>query len=57
MVDPRNAALVALRSLSLPRLRARFSDEILKMKLELEEADNRLRELTNSISLAWKRFM
>lgn len=43
VVDPRNAALVALRSLSLPRLRARFSDEILKMKQELEEADNRLR--------------
>lgn len=43
VVDPKNAVLVALRSLSLPRLRERFSAEIAAMKKELEEADNQLK--------------
>lgn len=43
VVDPKNAALIALRSLSLPRLRARFKEEIAAMKMELVEADARLR--------------
>lgn len=43
VVDPKNAALVALRSLSLSRLRERFSSEIVEMKAELAEADARLR--------------
>ncbi len=43
VVDPKNAGLIALRSLSLPRLRQRFSSEILKMKSDLVEADSKLR--------------
>ena len=43
VVDPKNATLVALRSLSLPRLRERFSNEICAMKKDLEEADAKLR--------------
>ena len=43
VVDPKNAALVALRSLSLPRLRDRFADEIRSMKEDLLKADESLR--------------
>jgi len=43
VVDPKNAALIALRSLSLPRLRQQFADEIVTMKQELEQADQQLR--------------
>ncbi len=44
VVDTKNAALVALRSLNLPRLRQRFTDEINKMKADLIEADKKVRK-------------
>lgn len=43
IVDTRNAALVALRSLSLPRLRDQFTNEIRQMKADLRKADETLR--------------
>jgi phosphoribosylaminoimidazole carboxylase PurE protein len=43
VVDTKNAALVALRSLSLPRLRKQFDEEITKMKSDLIEADKKVR--------------
>jgi len=43
VVDPVNAALAALRSLNLPRLRQIFADEIIIMKEELFEADKTMR--------------
>ena len=43
VVDPANAALAALRSLNLPRLRQIFDDEIIIMKEELFEADKKMR--------------
>lgn len=43
VVDPGNAALVALRSLNLPRLKAIFEQEILQIKEQLAEADRSVR--------------
>ena len=43
VVDPKNAALFALRSLNRPRLKCRLSEEIQKMKEDLIEADKSLR--------------
>ena len=43
VVDPKNASLLALRSLNLPRLRKRFSEEIETMKQDLREADKTVR--------------
>lgn len=43
VVDTKNAALAALRSLNLPRLREVFTNEIKKMKEELREADKKVR--------------
>jgi len=43
VVDPQNAALLALRSLNLPRLRERFDEEIIQMKQDLREADKTVR--------------
>ena len=43
VIDPKNAALAALRSLNLPWLRARFQEEIDRMKEELRHADEQLR--------------
>ncbi len=43
VVDPKNAAQFALRSLNLPGLRARLNAEIQQMKKELIDADRKLR--------------
>jgi phosphoribosylaminoimidazole carboxylase PurE protein len=43
VVDPKNAALLALRSLNLPRLREVFTKEIETMKQDLREADKTVR--------------
>lgn len=43
VVDPKNAALAALRSLNLPALRERFQKEIDQMKEDLRHADEQLR--------------
>ena len=43
VVDAKNAALLALRSLNLPRLRRAFNEEIIRMKRELREADKTVR--------------
>lgn len=42
VIDPRNAALLALRSLNLPRLKKRFAEEIEQMKKGLLHADQEL---------------
>ena len=47
VVDPKNAAQVAMRSLNLSRLRSVFDDEILKMKMDLREADKSVRGKLN----------
>ncbi|MBD3224248.1 MAG: phosphoribosylaminoimidazolesuccinocarboxamide synthase [Caldithrix sp.] len=43
VVDPKNAAMAALRTLNLPRLKTRFEEEINEMKSELKAADKRVR--------------
>ncbi len=43
VLDVSSAALAALRSLNLQRLKARFRDEIAAVKLSLIEADNEIR--------------
>ncbi len=43
VVDPKNAALIALRSLNLSRLKSVFIKEIQKMKADLIEADKNIR--------------
>ncbi len=43
VVDPKNAALLALRSLNLPRLREVFTKKIEAMKQDLREADKTVR--------------
>jgi fusion protein PurCD len=43
VIRPGNAALAALRSLNLPRLRARFAREISEMKARLSDQDRRVR--------------
>lgn len=43
VIDTRNAALVAMRSLSLARLRTQFAQEIEQMKVDLKKADEELR--------------
>ncbi|MEJ2055942.1 MAG: 5-(carboxyamino)imidazole ribonucleotide mutase [Calditrichaceae bacterium] len=43
VVDPKNAAHAALRSLNLPRLKSIFIKEIVKMKAELIEFDQNMR--------------
>jgi phosphoribosylaminoimidazole-succinocarboxamide synthase len=43
VIDPKNAAYLALRSLNLHRLKNVFSDEILKTKEGLIEADKKVR--------------
>ncbi len=43
VVDPKNAALLALRSLNLARLKGRFDEEITKMKEDLRQADKTVR--------------
>ena len=43
VVDPKNAALLGLRSLNLPRLRQRFDEEIRQMKEDLRAADKKIR--------------
>jgi len=47
VVDPKNAALAALRSLNLSRLKSIFINEILKMKAELIEFDTTMRGKSN----------
>jgi fusion protein PurCD len=47
VVDPKNAAHIALRSLNLERLKAVFEKEIQKMKADLEEADKTVRGQNN----------
>ncbi len=42
VVDPKNAALAALRSLNLPSLRRQFQNEIDQMKKDLLHADHQL---------------
>ncbi len=42
VIDPKNAALAALRSLNLPSLRRRFQNEIDQMKKDLLHADDQL---------------
>lgn len=43
VVDAGNAALFALRSLNLPRLKEKFRQDILKVKEELQTADKQVR--------------
>ena len=43
VIEPDSAALAALRSLNLPRLRQKFSDEIREMKNALLESDIQVR--------------
>jgi phosphoribosylaminoimidazole-succinocarboxamide synthase len=43
VVDPKNAAHLALRSLNLHRLKSIFADEIIAIKNGLEEADKKVR--------------
>lgn len=43
VIRPKNAALAALRSLNLRRLRDRFSQDIVEMKAFLSEQDRRIR--------------
>ena len=43
VVDPKNAAQIALRSLNLSRLKKVFIKEIQKMKADLIEADKTIR--------------
>jgi len=43
VIRPENAALAALRSLNLHRLRERFASDILEMKASLAEEDQRVR--------------
>jgi len=43
VVDPKNAAHLALRSLNLHRLKNVFSDEIIEIKEGLIEADKKVR--------------
>ena len=43
VVDAKNAALLALRSLNLPRLRQRFDREIAELKEQLRQADSEVR--------------
>jgi len=43
VVDAKNGALLALRSLNLPRLKKRFQEEIDQMKQDLMEADQHMR--------------
>ena len=44
VVDAKNGALLALRSLNLPRLKQRFQQEIDQMKQDLVQADQTIRE-------------
>ena len=44
VIDPESAALAALRSLNLPRLRRKFSEEIKLMKEDLLQSDIQFRE-------------
>jgi phosphoribosylcarboxyaminoimidazole (NCAIR) mutase len=43
IVDLKNAALFALRSLNIKSLRCKFNDEINQMKSDLREADRKVR--------------
>lgn len=43
VVDPKNAALFAIRALNLPQLRQQLADEIKQMKEDLIDADRKLR--------------
>lgn len=43
VIDPKNAALVSLRSLNIKRLKDKFSEEILKMKEGLKKDDEKIR--------------
>jgi len=47
VVDPKNAALLALRSLNTPRLKKRFAQEIEQMKKDLLQADRELQRKQN----------
>ena len=47
VVDPKNAAQIAMRSLNLNRLKAVFAKEIQKMKDDLKEADKTVRGQNN----------
>ena len=44
VVDPKNAALFAVRCLNLPHLREQLMNEINQMKKELIDADRQLRD-------------
>ncbi|MBF0312833.1 MAG: AIR carboxylase family protein [Oligoflexia bacterium] len=44
-IDPESAALLALRSLQLPALRSKFQEESLKLKRELKQQDQEVREI------------
>lgn len=43
VTDPKNAALISLRSLNIKRLKDKFSKEIVKMKAGLKKDDERVR--------------
>ncbi len=43
VIDPKNAALISLRSLNIKRLKDKFSKEILKMKEGLKKDDEKIR--------------
>jgi len=43
IIDPKNAALISLRSLNIKRLKDKFSEEILKMKEGLKKDDEKIR--------------
>jgi len=43
VIDPKNAALISLRSLNIKRLKDKFSEEILKMKEGLKKDDEKIR--------------
>ncbi len=43
VIDPKNAALISLRSLNIKRLKEKFSKEILKMKEGLKKDDEKIR--------------
>lgn len=43
VIDPKNAALISLRSLNIRRIKCKFSKEIVKMKKGLKENDEKIR--------------
>lgn len=47
VIDPENAALAAMRSLNINRLKCRFVEDIEEMKISLINADTKIREKKN----------